>query len=343
MDKLLTRDEFRNAVFQRDGHKCIFCGKTDNLDAHHICERRLFGDSGGYFLSNGATVCDEHHLACEMTTISCEEVREKAGITKVILPEHLYDDYTYTKWGDIVLPSGQRLKGELFFDESVQKILKVGGVLDRYIKYTKYPRSWHAPFSESLTKDDKQLKNMDHFHNKEVVVTLKMDGENSNIYNDYYHARSIDGNSHPSQNWLKNFIAQWQHEIPEGWKFVGENLYAKHSIHYDNLPTYFMLFSIFNEKNVCLSWDEVEEWAKLLDLETVPVIYRGIYDEKNIRSLYTKDMRDTVEGYVIRLASSFTYGNFKNSLAKVVRSGHVAEVVHNWKTKPVIPNGLKKE
>jgi len=340
MEKLLTRDEFRNGVFKRDNYKCVFCGAPAK-DAHHILERRLFGESQGYFLNNGCSVCEFHHLQCEMTLISCEEVRAKCGITEIVLPEHLYSDYSYTKWGDIILSNGQRLKGELFFDESVQKILKAGGVLGSYIKYTKYPRSWHAPFSESLTKDDKQLSNMDHFKDKEVVVTIKMDGENSNIYNDYFHARSIDGNSHPSQNWLKNFIAKWQHEIPEGWKFVGENLYAKHSIHYHNLSTYFMLFSIFDDKNTCLSWNDVEEWAKLLDLETVPILYKGIYDEKKIRSLYTKDMRETVEGYVIRLASSFSYGNFKNSLAKVVRANHVNAVVHNWKTQPVIPNKLK--
>lgn len=60
MEKLLTRDEFRNAVFARDGHRCVFCGQTaeetpeGKLDAHHIIERRLFtgeNEKSGYFLS----------------------------------------------------------------------------------------------------------------------------------------------------------------------------------------------------------------------------------------------------------------------------------------------------
>lgn len=57
----------------------------------------------------------------------------------------------------------------------------------------KYPRTYHLPFSEGFTSDDKVLENDDIFHNKEVVVTVKMDGENTTIYpTGEYHARSLD-------------------------------------------------------------------------------------------------------------------------------------------------------
>lgn len=36
--KPLSRTEFRESVFKRDGHKCLFCDATENLDAHHIVE-----------------------------------------------------------------------------------------------------------------------------------------------------------------------------------------------------------------------------------------------------------------------------------------------------------------
>lgn len=38
-EKLLSRENFRNSVFERDGYKCLFCDCTENLDAHHIIER----------------------------------------------------------------------------------------------------------------------------------------------------------------------------------------------------------------------------------------------------------------------------------------------------------------
>jgi hypothetical protein len=124
--KPLTRDEFRELTFKRDGYKCLFCDETNNLDAHHTVERRLFSDCFGYHLDNGATVCEHHHRLCEQTIISCDEVRDKAGIEKVVIPEYMYPDHVYTKWGDVILENGQRMPGPLFYDESVQKILKEG-------------------------------------------------------------------------------------------------------------------------------------------------------------------------------------------------------------------------
>ena len=125
MERLLTRDEFREAVFARDGHKCIICGDTQKLDAHHIIERRLWSD-GGYYLNNGATLCDNGpidgcHAKAEATILSVEDIRIAANIIKPIIPEDMYSDYIYDKWGNTILSSGKRSKGPLFYDESVQK------------------------------------------------------------------------------------------------------------------------------------------------------------------------------------------------------------------------------
>ena len=122
MSKLLTRDAFRNGVFERDHHSCVIC-KQPAVDSHHILERRLWTD-GGYYLDNGASLCRKHHIEAEETTLSCEEIRNASGITTIIIPEHFYDDINYDKWGNILLPNGTRLKGELFNDISVQKIIK---------------------------------------------------------------------------------------------------------------------------------------------------------------------------------------------------------------------------
>src|ERR1035437_2474362 len=226
---LLTRDEFRGAVFERDGNACVICGEPAK-DAHHIIERRLFED-GGYYIDNGSSLCEKHHIKAEETTLSCDEIREKIGIEKVILPEHLYDDYSYDKWGNIMLPNGQRLKGELFHDESVQKILKQGGVLDLFQKHVKYPRTYHVHWSQ-MSKDDRQLDNDDSFKGKRVIVTLKMDGENTTFYSDYIHARSLDSNSHPTRDWVKGLWSRVCYLLDDNMRVCGENLYAVHSMEY---------------------------------------------------------------------------------------------------------------
>ena len=204
--------------------------------------------------------------------------------------------------------------------------------------YFKYPRTPHLPWSDSVTDDDRTLDSIEHFIGKEVVISLKKDGENSSLYNDYFHARSIDGNHHPSRDWLKNFWSTIKHEIPNGWRICGENLFAKHSIYYENLESYFLMFSIWNEQNFCLSWKDTEEWADLLNIKTVPVIYKGVFDEKQIRSIWQELIDE--EGYVLRLAEGFRFNDFDKSIAKFVRKNHVQTSEH-WSTEKIIQNKLK--
>jgi hypothetical protein len=336
--KLLSRDEFREGVFARDKHKCVICGNPAQ-DAHHILERRLWPD-GGYYLENGASLCGEHHIKAEETTLSCEEIREACGIDRVILPEHLYDDQTYDKWGNPVLPNGTRLKGDLYYDESVQKILDQGGVLQLFSKYVKYPRTYHLPWS-NLLKDDRLMKDDSCFNEKEVVVTLKMDGENTTMYNDYIHARSINSGSHATRDRVKGIWSQISYLLDDDMRLCGENLYAVHTVKYENLPSYFMIFSIWIG-NTCLSWNDTIDFAGVLGLEVVPVIYSGKYDAGLIREAFKK-YEDSHEGYVVRLAEEFKYGDFRKSVGKFVRP-EFRQMLNNshghWISKKIETNKL---
>lgn len=56
--KKAVRAAFRDAVFRRDGHRCVICGATGvPLDAHHIHPREDM-PNGGYVAANGITLCD---------------------------------------------------------------------------------------------------------------------------------------------------------------------------------------------------------------------------------------------------------------------------------------------
>jgi len=57
-EKKKVREEFRNKVFSRDGHKCVMCFRKDCLlDAHHITPR-VEMPNGGYVKENGITLCN---------------------------------------------------------------------------------------------------------------------------------------------------------------------------------------------------------------------------------------------------------------------------------------------
>ena len=209
--------------------------------------------------------------------------------------------------------------------------------------YVKYPRTHHFPFSLGLQNDDRMVEDPDMFVGKTVVVTEKLDGENTSMYSDHIHARSLDSKHHPSRTVVKQLHAQIAHEIPEGWRLCGENMYAKHSIFYDALPSYFLLFSIWNARNECLSWKFTEEWAALFGVDLVPVLYHGPWDEEKIQACWTGESRfgPDQEGYVVRSVGGFPYDDFSKNVAKYVRKGHV-QTGEFWMTQPVVPNQLAK-
>lgn len=331
-EPLLTRDQFREGVFERDGHKCVVCS-APAVDAHHILERRLWGN-GGYYMSNGVSLCEEDHLKAESTEHSTDFLRSKGGITNVVLPAHLYRDQEYDKWGNPVLPNGTRLRGELFHDASVQKV--IAPYLHVFTKYVKYPRTYHLPWSPGLTKDDRVMPDTSSFGN--VVVTLKMDGENTTMYRDFIHARALAYPPHPSRDRIKALHSTIAHEIPEGWRLCGENLFAKHSIHYTGLEGYFYLFSVWNEANECLEFSEVKDWAQMLDLPIVKPIYVGKFDREAIEETFAP-YAASHEGYVVRNEGRFAYGQFRQNVAKYVRANHVHTHGH-WMREQVVPNEL---
>jgi hypothetical protein len=203
----------------------------------------------------------------------------------------------------------------------------------------KYPRTYHLPWSPGATDDDKILSDLSYFNGKRVIVTKKMDGENTTMTPECIHARSLDSRGGVDRDWVKTLWAGLAHNIPENWRICGENLWATHSIHYTDLPSYFMGFSVWNESNVCLDWDQTVEYFQLLGIEPVPVMYDFIWDEDKIRKLHTELVDNRDEGFVVRSAGSFHYDQFRHNVAKYVRKGHVQTTTH-WRTQEFVPNVL---
>jgi hypothetical protein len=207
--------------------------------------------------------------------------------------------------------------------------------------FTKYPRTFHLPWSPGFTKDDKVLTDLSCFVGKRVVITKKMDGENTTGYSDgYIHARSLDSRGGVDRDWVKQMWAGVAHNLPENWRICGENLWARHSIAYTDLPSYFMAFSIWDESNTCLGWDDSVQYFEMLGIDHVPVIYDDIWAEDMTRNLH-KELSSNDEGYVVRLADSFYYDQFGISVAKYVRKDHVQTDKH-WRAQELIPNELRK-
>lgn len=358
---LLGRDAFRERTLARGRGRCCVPGCDETAtDAHHIVERRLWPD-GGYYLANGAGLCAAHHLKAETTEIGCEELRAWCGIQDTLLPPQFETDERIDKWGNPILPNGTRLRGELFFEEPVQKALTQGGMLGLFTHWVKHPKTWHLPDSPGVSSSDRVMADTAAFEGRRIIMTEKRDGECSSLYADHMHARSLDSRHHPSRDWLRSFWAGVRADIPENWRVVGEGLYAVHSIRYDALPSWFEGFAIWDDRNRCLPWDETLDWFALigssagLRITPVPVLYDGPFDPKAIAAtwsaLLAQDARTAEEtgrpaqareGYVIRLADGFAYREFRTAVGKWVRKNHVQTDQH-WMQGPVVANSLARE
>jgi ATP-dependent RNA circularization protein (DNA/RNA ligase family) len=218
---------------------------------------------------------------------------------------------------------------------------------------TKYPRTYHLPWSPGTTSDDRKLSGdwFKYYKGKEIVITEKLDGENNMVNHYDVFARSHGAPTRSA--WTRNMWSgdgiwsQVYQKIADCEEVYGENLFGEHSIHYDKLPSYYHIFAVRNdEKYVFYSWDDVVTYAEILGLPTVPVLWRGVIEsEEQLAQLVDKFVHEPSvygpqrEGVVIRIADEFPIDEFSHYVCKWVRPGHVQTGEHwtkNWKRAKLI-------
>ena len=222
----------------------------------------------------------------------------------------------------------------------------------------KYNRTFHLPWSPGGTSDDKIAKDVSSLLDIPIVITEKIDGSNTSLEKEGCYARTHAGPpTHASFDGLKALHASIKYKIPTNLQLFGEWCYALHSIPYDKLPGYFLLFNVRYLDNpidrledelhdTWASWEEVKMWGEDLELPTVPVLFEGIIEsEKELQSI-TEQLAseksvfgDVREGVVIRVAEAFDDSDFSNCVMKWVRKNHVQTSDH-WRNQEIIKNGL---
>lgn len=215
---------------------------------------------------------------------------------------------------------------------------------------SKYPRSFHLPWSPGATNDDKKMETVKDLLNTPLIITEKMDGSNVCLERENCYARSHNKPpKHSSFDGFKALHAAVKHHIPEDMQIFGEWLYAKHSINYYNLPSYLMLFGIRDKiSGEWADWNHVYEMAIDLGVSTVPVLERDliITSTSQLKEITNqlgeqKSEYGCREGIVVRRQYRFNGENFPRYLGKWVRQDH-NQIDEYWMRKEIEPNKLKK-
>lgn len=205
----------------------------------------------------------------------------------------------------------------------------------------KYPRTMHHPSSPGLQNDDRVSEYPDDILGREVVITEKIDGGNTGLFNGEVYARSTGQPSTAGWFAMVRKHHAWKTMGDTDYVYHGEDVYGVHSIEYDPIPedqTY-MLFNIrrLTDEKGWMSWDDLETTGAAMNIPVVPVLFRGVFNSQKELVKWFEDqiklpsrLGGDREGFVLRVTDFIPEEDFPRLVQKWVRRNHVQTNQH-WK------------
>ena len=234
--------------------------------------------------------------------------------------------------------------------------------------FIKYPRTPHL-FGSVGTADDKHLGNAESqrfLADDSLIVEEKIDGTNVGLHFDgqdqlvlQCRGHLITEGMHPQYDLFKQWASAKQAALHEmlGRRFIlfGEWMYARHSIHYRQLPHYFFEFDIYDKQNHSfLSLQRRLELLAGTGIHTVPVVHVGRLAAEELKRLIgpsnfdsqfdnpeTRRTDNLMEGLYLRTEAD----GIVTGRAKFVRPEFVEKIKqsNHWQHQAMVPNQLSSD
>jgi len=233
--------------------------------------------------------------------------------------------------------------------------------------FVKYPRTPHL-FGSTGTDDDRHLSRKESeafIRDPSLVVEEKLDGTNVGIHFAtsgrmvlQCRGHEIRAGMHPQYDLFKQWTVAKRPVLEAMLEnrciLFGEWLYAKHSVHYRNLPHYFFEFDVYDKQ--AGSFLDLKTRLTMLDgtgIRTVPVIHQGALKADRLPDLIRASTFDglfenpttgkpdnLMEGLYLRTEANGTV----TGRAKFVRIDFVEKVKQSehWQHRTLVPNLLAK-
>lgn len=235
-------------------------------------------------------------------------------------------------------------------------------------EFVKYPRTPHL-FGSTGTDDDKHLgeKESNQFiADESLIVEEKIDGTNVGIHftdDDELvlqcRGHLITEGMHPQYDLFKQWVVVKKTVLKEmlGSRYImfGEWVYAKHSIHYRQLPHYFFEFDIYDKQNqVFLSLQRRLHLLEGTGVQTVPVVHTGKVKKSQLEkmigpSAFDSEFENPMTNQTDTLMEGLYFRTERNgtvsSRAKFVRPEFVEKIKQSthWQNQRIVPNLLAAE
>ncbi len=225
-------------------------------------------------------------------------------------------------------------------------------------QFFRFPRTPHlAWLGEGIPRDDKLLSASEarDLLAEEVVVEEKLDGANLGISigadgklkaqnRRQYVTPTALGQFKNLTRWMDLRERALADALGANLILFGEWCAARHSLHYVNLPDWFVAFDVFDRAaGRFWSTNRRNSLACGLGLSVVPTLLQGMTSLLTLKSLVETTPSQfgggPVEGMVIRKQSP----DWLIMRAKLVRAEFVQEIGEHWRQRPIEWNELHRQ
>lgn len=241
-------------------------------------------------------------------------------------------------------------------DTSLLAVYKKFGLSKRRspLELIKFPRTKHLINLGSASRDDLIMDNKDveKFLSDDIYIHEKIDGANLGIFRInhkiYCQNRShfVSSVSHEQFKYLDSWIEEHKGDLfnilkSDRYILYGEWLCAKHSIHYVNLPDYFLAFDIYDTYTESfLSCDLVNNILSKTTIKSAKLLAKGKYGKDYLVKLATTTKSEYYDGLVEGVYIKTCKDGKTTGRAKIVRPDFICGTEH-WTKNETIWNTKK--
>lgn len=199
------------------------------------------------------------------------------------------------------------------------------------------------------------LQEAKQFLSGEVLVEEKLDGANIGISlsaegdlrvqnRGQYLEKPYIGQFSRLQSWLGQHQYKLLEKLEPGWILFGEWCAARHSLEYDSLPDWFVLFDVYDLKSKKFwSSSRRDELAATMGLRTISAVFRGKTNLRKLTELlddsYSLYRSGSPEGLVVRKQNE----NWCEARAKLVKAEFTQAIDEHWRNRHIEWNRLNPE